>query len=81
MLRCIFMLKSHVIEVDGVFVGAVVLMSQGYKLVAIAPELTALDGTTVASPEAGRRLAARALRLGPAGARQRPSITRNISAD
>ncbi|MBV9687189.1 MAG: hypothetical protein JO096_08250 [Alphaproteobacteria bacterium] len=56
------MLKSHVIEVDGVFVGAAIQQSSGYRFVAVAPQLTCLDGTVVPYLHEARRLAANALR-------------------
>ena len=38
------MLKSHVVEIDGTFVGAAVRLPEGYKFVAVDVRLDALDG-------------------------------------
>ncbi len=54
------MLKSHVIEVDGVFVGAAVQHSDGYRLVAVAPQLATLNGVVAPSLQDTRHLAMRA---------------------
>jgi hypothetical protein len=67
------MLQSHVIEVDGLFVGTVVLSVNGYRFVAVAPQLAGISETSVASPQAGRWLAVRALRSILAGAPSRPA--------
>lgn len=55
------MLKSHVIEVDGVFLGAAVQHSDGYRLVAVAPQLASLNGAFAPTLQDTRRLAVRAL--------------------
>ena len=62
------MLKSHVIEVGGVFVGAAVQHSDGYRLVAVAPQLAPLNGAVAPTLQDTRRLAIRAL----AGSATRP---------
>jgi hypothetical protein len=49
------MMKSHVIEVDGVFVGAAIQHPAGYKLVAVAPQLTSLNGMVYPTLEDTRR--------------------------
>jgi hypothetical protein len=38
------MLQSHVVEIDGSFVGAAVRMPDGYKFVAVDVRLDGLDG-------------------------------------
>lgn len=55
------MLKSHVIEVDGVFVGAAVQHSDGYRLVVVVPQLASLNGAFAPTLQDTRRLAVRAL--------------------
>jgi hypothetical protein len=40
------MLKSHVIEIDGAFVGAAVLQETGYRFVATDNRVDDLNGTT-----------------------------------
>jgi hypothetical protein len=39
------MLKSHVVDIDGTFVGAAVRLPNGYKFVAVDVRLDALDGS------------------------------------
>ena len=56
------MMRSHIIEVDGVFLGAAVQHSAGYKFVAVAPQLTCLNGMVHPTLEDTRRLAIHALR-------------------
>ena len=56
------MLRSHVIEVDGVFVGAAVQHASGYRFVAVAPEVTCLNGKIMPFLQDVRRLAATAMR-------------------
>lgn len=56
------MLQSHVIEVDGNFVGAAVVESCGYRFVAVDLKLGALDGS-VWPQLADLRRAARRLSL------------------
>ncbi len=38
------MLQSHVVEVDGVFVGAAVRQPDGYRFVAVDTRLDGIDG-------------------------------------
>ena len=61
------MLRSHVIEVDGVFVGAAVQHASGYRFVAVAPEVTCLNGKILPFLQDARRLATTAMRA-PAAA-------------
>ena len=56
------MLRSHVIEVDGVFVGAAVQHGSGYRFVAVAPDVTCLNGRILPFLQDARRLAATAMR-------------------
>ena len=66
------MLRSHVIEIDGTFVGAAVQHADGYKFVAIAPQLGEINGTFSPSLQEARRLAVQTLRgLRPFAARGR----------
>jgi hypothetical protein len=66
------MLQSHIIEIDGVFVGAAVRLDRGYRFVATDMRLEDLDGSIWPNLEDVRRLARRALYpapLAPAAAR------------
>jgi hypothetical protein len=54
------MLQSHIVDIDGIFVGAAVLISGGYKFVAVDRRLVGLDGRVL--PTLGDlRRAARAM--------------------
>jgi hypothetical protein len=57
------MQTSKVIEVDGVFLGAAVMLphAQGWRFVAADPRVWPVDGTVAETVEATRRLAKRAL--------------------
>jgi hypothetical protein len=56
------MLQSHVIEIDGAFVGAAVRLDTGYRFVATDTRLEELNGTTMPSLAEVRRLAHRLFR-------------------
>jgi hypothetical protein len=58
------MLQSHVIEIDGAFVGAAVRLDAGYRFVAIDHRLDQLHGTTWPSLAEVRRLAHSTFRAG-----------------
>jgi hypothetical protein len=58
------MLQSHVIEIDGAFVGAAVRLDVGYRFVAIDLRLEELNGTTFPSLADVQRLAHRMFRSG-----------------
>lgn len=58
------MLQSHVIEIDGAFVGAAVRLDTGYRFIATDFRLDDLDGTTWPSLSDVRRLANRLFRTG-----------------
>jgi len=58
------MLQSHIIEVDGAFVGAAVRLDTGYRFVATDLRVEELDGTTWPSLADVRRLAHRLFRTG-----------------
>ena len=51
------MLQSHVIEIDGVFVGAAVRLDNGYRFIATDIRLDGLDGTIWPSLPDVKRLA------------------------
>ena len=53
------MLQSHVIEIDGRFVGAAVRLDLGYRFVAVDFRLEDLDGTTWPNLADVQRLARR----------------------
>jgi hypothetical protein len=56
------MLQSHVIEIDGAFVGAAVRLNAGYRFVAVDLRLEELNGTTLPSLADVQRLAHRMFR-------------------
>jgi hypothetical protein len=58
------MLQSHVIEIDGAFVGAAVRLDTGYRFIATDIRLDELDGTIWPSLADVRRLANRLFRTG-----------------
>jgi hypothetical protein len=43
------MLQSHIVEIDGVFVGAAVRLAQGFRFVAVDRRLCALNGIVACS--------------------------------
>lgn len=53
------MLQSHVIEIDGRFVGVAVRLDRGYRFIAVDFRLEDLDGTTWSSLADVQRLARR----------------------
>jgi hypothetical protein len=55
------MLQSHVIEVDGVFVGVAIQLDRGYRFVATDFRLGDLDATILPTLEEVRRFARRTL--------------------
>jgi hypothetical protein len=58
------MLRSHVIEIDGAFVGAAVRLDTGYRFIATDIRMEELDGTTWPSLADVRRLANQLFRTG-----------------
>lgn len=66
--------RSHVIEIDGAFVGAAVHFDTGYRFVATHPKLEALHGLTAASVADIRQQANRLFRRADP-ARTAPSHT------
>ena len=61
------MLQSHVIDVDGVFVGAAICLDRGYRLVAVDPRLYDLDSTIWPTLADVERIARRLCRSRPSG--------------
>lgn len=53
------MLQSHVIDIDGVFVGAAIRLDTGYRFIATDMRLEELDATTWPSLADVERLARR----------------------
>ena len=51
------MLQSHVIDIDGNFVGAAIRLDSGYRFVAINIRVEELDGTIWPTLDTVRRLA------------------------
>jgi hypothetical protein len=51
------MLRSHVVEIDGAFVGAAVQVPDGYKFVAVDVRLDGLDGRVLPTLADLRRVA------------------------
>jgi hypothetical protein len=50
------MLQSHVVEIDGIFVGAAVRLPEGYKFVAVDVRLDGLDGRVLPTLAELRRI-------------------------
>jgi hypothetical protein len=71
------MLQSHVIEIDGAFVGAAVRLDVGYRFIATDFRLEELDGTIWPTLEDVKRLANRLFRTGSFAA---PAQTANPAA-
>ena len=67
------MLQSHVIEIDGAFVGAAVRLDTGYRFIATDIRLEELDGTVWPSLADVRRLANRLFRTGRVAALPEPA--------
>ena len=63
------MIQSHVIEVNGTFVGAAVRQGQGFRFVAVDLRVEELDGTVLPSLADTRRLAGSLLTTGRLPAR------------
>jgi hypothetical protein len=51
------MLQSHIVDIDGTFVGAAVRLPEGYKFVAVGGRLTGLDGRVLPTLAELRRVA------------------------
>ena len=43
------MLQSHIVEIDGVFVGAAIRLAQGFRFVAVDHRLGVLNGSVTGS--------------------------------
>lgn len=68
------MLQSHVIDIDGTFVGAAVRLDNGYRFIATDIRLDDLDGTIWPSLADVKRLARRLFLTGHFG-EARPGVT------
>lgn len=62
------MLQSHIIDIDGNFVGAAVRLDSGYRFVALNLRVEELDGTTWPNLDTVRRLARQLFVTGHFGA-------------
>lgn len=60
-----FMRQSHVIEIDGIFLGAAVRLEDGFRFVAVDARVSALDGRVLATLEQARAAARHAFRAAP----------------
>ena len=58
------MIQSHIIEVDGTFVGAAVRQERGFRFVAVDLRVEELDGSVTATLADTQRLAASLLTTG-----------------
>jgi hypothetical protein len=58
------MLQSHVIEIDGAFVGAAIRLDTGYRFVAVDTRVEEIHGATCASLADVRSLAHKQFRTG-----------------
>jgi hypothetical protein len=68
------MLQSHVIVIDGDFVGAAVRLDTGYRFIATNIRLEELDGTTWPSLGDVQRLARRLFHTGRFDAPPQPNV-------
>jgi len=58
------MIQSHIVDIDGTFVGAAIRLADGYRFVAVDVRLDELDGLVWASlPELRRKVRLTALGL------------------
>lgn len=70
------MLQSHIIQVDGVFLGAAVRLDRGYRFIATDIRMDDLDGTIWPTLADVNRLAGQLYRTGRFGAeRAQPDPT------
>ena len=67
------MLQSHIIDIDGAFVGAAVRLDLGYRFVATDLRVEELDGFVSPSLEDVKRLVRSLFLTGRLGAPPRPS--------
>ncbi len=70
------MLQSHIIDINGNFVGAAVRLNSGYRFVALNLRVEELDGTTWPSLDTVRRLARQLFVTGHFGGTERTAPTR-----
>jgi hypothetical protein len=73
------MLQSHIIEIDGVFVGAAIRIDRGYRFVATDLRLEDLDSSIWPTLADVRRVARRALQLATSAGPIAPSSHRAAS--
>lgn len=74
------MLQSHIIEIDGVFVGAAVRLDRGYRFIATDMRLDDIDGSVWPSLGDVQRVARRTLGGSAHPAAQRPAHTPHAGA-
>ncbi len=74
------MLKSHVIDVDGAFVGAAISLDTGYRFIATDIRMEELDGTTWPSLSDVKRLATSLCRTGRFPPAPRPATAPSVVA-
>jgi hypothetical protein len=68
------MLQSHIIEIDGVFVGAAIRIDRGYRFVATDFRLEELDSSIWPALADVHRVARRALQLATSAGPIAPSL-------
>jgi hypothetical protein len=69
------MLQSHIIDIDGVFVGAAIRIDRGYRFVAIDFRLEELDSTIWPTLADVQRLARRLYLTGSFAGHATPEVT------
>jgi len=74
------MLQSHIVDIDGIFVGAAVLISGGYKFVAVDRRLVGLDGRVLPTLGDLRRAARSAFFSGRVPAAPVPPVAAETAA-
>jgi hypothetical protein len=73
-LMCIIMLQSHIIDINGSFVGAAVRLDKGYRFVALNLRVEELDGTIWPNLDTVRRLARQLFVSGHFGSAPTPPV-------
>lgn len=72
---CIIMLQSHIIDINGSFVGAAVRLDSGYRFVALNLRVEELDGTIWPNLDTVRRLARQLFISGHFSSAPTPPVT------
>jgi hypothetical protein len=74
------MLQSHIIDIDGVFVGAAIRIDRGYRFVAIDFRMEELDSTIWPTLADVQRLARRLYLTGSFAGQATPEVTSVVAS-